>query len=45
MLSRLACAQIAADEGGVPLDLYDVPGHTAPERLDKLAAVLATAAT
>lgn len=44
VLARLACAQIVADDGGVPLILDDVLGHTDPERLDKLAAVLATAA-
>lgn len=40
VLTRLACAQIVADDGGVPLILDDVLGHTDPERLDKMSAVL-----
>lgn len=44
VLSRLACAQIVSDDGGVPLLLDDVLGHTDPERLEKLGAVIATAA-
>ncbi len=43
VIARLACAQIVAEDGGVPLILDDVLGHTDPERLDRMCAVLALA--
>lgn len=44
VLSRLACAQLVVEDGGAPLLLDDVLGHTDPERLERLAAVIASAA-
>lgn len=44
VLSRLACAQLVVEDGGAPLLLDDVLGHTDPERLERLAAVIAVAA-
>lgn len=44
VLSRLACAQLVVEDGGAPLLLDDVLGHTDPERLERLAAVIALAA-
>lgn len=44
VLTRLACALIVASDGGMPLILDDVLGHTDPDRLDKMAAVLHMAA-
>jgi chromosome segregation ATPase len=43
VLARLACAQIVTEDGGVPLILDDVLGHTDPERLERMGAVLALA--
>jgi hypothetical protein len=43
VLARLACAQIVTEDGGVPLILDDVLGHTDPERLERMCAVLALA--
>lgn len=44
VLARLACAQLVVEDGGAPLLLDDVLGHTDPERLERLAAVIAFAA-
>lgn len=44
LVARLACAAIAAPEGGVPVLLDDALGHTDPRRLEGMGAVLAAAA-
>ncbi len=46
LLARLACARLASPgpDGGVPVVLDDALGHTDPERLRALGAVLARAA-
>ncbi len=43
LITRLACALIVAKDGGVPLVLDDVLGHTDPGRLESMGAVLALA--
>ncbi len=43
ILTRLACATIVADDGGVPLLLDDALGYSDPSRLEAMGAVLATA--
>jgi DNA repair exonuclease SbcCD ATPase subunit len=43
VLSRLACARLVSDEGGVPVVLDDALGWTDPERLDLMGAAISTA--
>lgn len=40
LLSRLACAQLVADGGGVPVLIDDALGNSDPKRLEGLGAVL-----
>ena len=40
VLSRLACASIAADDGGVPFILDDALGWSDPDRLQRIGAAL-----
>ncbi len=44
VLSRLACARLVSDEGGVPVVLDDALGWTDPERLDLMGAAISSAA-
>jgi uncharacterized protein YhaN len=44
VLSRLACARLISDDGGVPVVLDDALGWTDPERLDLMGAAISTAA-
>lgn len=43
VLSRLACARLVSDDGGVPVVLDDALGWTDPERLDLMGAAISTA--
>jgi hypothetical protein len=44
VISRLACAAIVADDGGVPMVLDDALGWSDSKRLERLGAVLSLAA-
>lgn len=44
VLSRLACAMLVSDDGGVPVVLDDALGWTDPARLDRMGAAISTAA-
>jgi len=44
LVARLACATLIAKDGGVPLILDDTLGHSDPERLEGLGAMLSHAA-
>ena len=41
LISRLACAMIVAEDGGVPVILDDALGNTDPQRQAAMSAVLA----
>lgn len=41
VISRIACAILAADEGGVPVILDDAFGWSDPDRLERMGALLA----
>ena len=43
LLARLACAEMVAEAGGVPIILDDALGHSDPTRLRELGAVLSRA--
>jgi hypothetical protein len=43
VIVRLACAQVVAPDGGIPLILDDVLGFSDPDRLEAMGAVLAEA--
>jgi uncharacterized protein YhaN len=44
VLSRLACARLVSDDGGVPVVLDDALGWTDPERLGVMGAAISTVA-
>jgi len=44
VLSRLACARLVSDDGGVPVVLDDALGWTDPGRLDRMGAAISSAA-
>jgi hypothetical protein len=44
VLSRLACARLVSDDGGVPVVLDDALGWTDPERLDLMGAAISSTA-
>lgn len=44
VLSRLACARLVSDDGGVPVVLDDALGWTDPSRLDLMGAAISSAA-
>jgi hypothetical protein len=43
VISRIACALLAAEEGGVPVVLDDAFGWSDPDRLERMGALLAVA--
>ena len=45
VLTRLACAMLVADDGGVPVMLDDTLGFSDPRRLEAMGAVLSLAGT
>ncbi len=43
IITRIACAMIVAEDGGVPLILDDALGYSDPQRIEAMGAVLRTA--